>query len=137
MRASEVREAIITAVAGSTSDSKAGAGDQLRVLRTAREPETVQDRVFMVRLMSLSKDNTNTCDAHGAVYQIAVYYAPHPDVDDRIAADSERMHDPLWALSTIAADVMECQPGDVFVEEAEGRVVARRDVAVIYRRSFT
>lgn len=134
MRASEVRAAIITAIEGEALDTKAGPGDRIRVLRQAREPDQVTERVAMVRLLALGRDDANTCDAHWCVYQVSIYYAPSPDIDDRVAADAERLHDPLWSLQTIEADVMESQPGDVTIEEDVGRIASRRDVRVIYRR---
>lgn len=134
MRLSEVRDAIITRITTTALDTKAGGGDKLTILRAAREPEQVTERCAMVRLLSTGRDDTNVCDAHFAVYQVVVFYKPSPDIDDRIAADSERLHDPLWTLPQIAADVLDSAPGDVFVEEAEGRIAARRDVRVIYRR---
>lgn len=137
MRCSSVRAAIGTAVSTATADRKPGAGAGLRMLKDAVEPDSAQEGVFMVRLMSWGRDDTNTCDAFWVVYQLVRFYTPSDDVDDRIASDSERIHDPLWSLSTIAADVLECQPGDVFVEEALGRITARQDVRTIYRRSYS
>lgn len=134
MRLSAVRAAIIAAIKAPTLDSKSGAGDKLKVLTTAREPEQVTERCAMVRLLSMGRDDTNVCDAHYGAYQVVVFYAPSPDIDDRIAADMERLHDPLWSLHTIAADVLDSVPGEVFIEESEGRIAARRDVRVIYRR---
>lgn len=133
MRLSAVRAAIITRHETTSLDTKAGPGDKLKVLRTAREPQTVTERCAMVRLISTGRDSTNTCDAHVGVYQCAIFYAPSPDIDDRISADAERMHDPLWTLHEVEADIIEVQVGDVFVEESEGRIAARRDVRVIYR----
>lgn len=134
MRASEVRAAIITAIEAEALDTKAGPGDRIRVLRQAREPDQVTERVAMVRLLGLGRDDANTCDAHWCVYQVSIYYAPSPDIDDRVAADAERLHDPLWSLQTIDADVMVSEPGDVTIEEDAGRIASRRDVRVIYRR---
>lgn len=134
MRLSAVRAAIITRLKETVLDGKAGAGDRMKVLLQAQEPDTVADRTSMVRLISTGRDSTNTCDAHRARYQVVSFYAPNPDIDDRIAADAERLHDPLWRLSELEPDIQEVSLGDVFVEEAEGRIAARRDVDVIYRR---
>jgi hypothetical protein len=135
MRASAVRAAIITAIEGEALDSKVGPGDKIKVLRQAREPESVTERIAMVRLLSLGRDDANTCDAHHATYQVSIFYAPSPDIDDRVASDAERLHDPLWSLHDINADVMVSEPGDVSIEEDVGRIVSRRDVRVIYRRN--
>lgn len=135
MRASAVRTAIINALEGQTLDTKARAGDELRVLRTAREPESVTERCAMVRLIQgPDKDDANTCDAFEVVYQVSVFYAPSDDIDDRIAADAEQLYVPIWNLHTDASgDVLEAAPGPLAVEENAGLVVARRDVRVLYR----
>lgn len=134
MRLSAVRAAIITRLESTPLDTKAGPGDAVKVLRSAREPQNVTERCAMVRLIQTGRDTTNTCDAHRARYQVAIYYQPSPDIDDRIAADAERHHDPLWTLHELESDVLEVQVGDAYVEESEGRIAARRDVDVIYRR---
>jgi len=134
MRLRAVRAAIIQALESTTLDTKSGGGDKLVVLKTAREPERVTERTAMVRLLSCGRDDTNTCDAHFAVYQVSEFFSPSDDIDDRIADDQERQHDPLWTLQTIAPDILSSEPGDVFVQEDQGRIVARRDIRVIYRR---
>lgn len=134
MRASAVRAAIINALEGATLDTKARAGDVLRVLRTAREPESVTERVAMVRLIQgPDKDESNTCDAFAVTYQVSVFYAPSDDIDDRIAADAEQLYAPIWNLHTTASDVLDTMPGPLAVEENAGLVVARRDVRVLFR----
>lgn len=136
MRCKLARAAIGTAVETATADRKPGAGTGLRMLDDAIEPSEAQEGVFLVRLMSWGRDTANSCDAFWVVYQLVRYYAPSPNVDDRIADDSERIHDPLWRLADLQADIIESQPGDVFIEESPGRFAARQDVRIIYRRSF-
>lgn len=135
MRASAVRDAIIDAIEAATLDTKARGSDVIRVLRHAREPESVAERVAMVRLIGLpTKDDANTCDAFTVTYQVSVFYAPSDDIDDRIASDAERLFAPVWNLHThVSGDIIEVSPGDGVVEENAGLVVARRDVRVLYR----
>lgn len=134
MLLSAVRAAIITRIESTSLPRKSGPGDKGKVLRSAREPDIVQDRTFMVRLLSMGRDETNTCDAHFGTYQVTEFFAPSPDVEDRIADDSEVLHDPLETLHRLEPDVLAVTVGDVFVEEDQGRIAARRDVRVIYRR---
>lgn len=135
MRASAVRDAIIDAIEAATLDTKARSGDVIRVLRTAREPESVAERVAMVRLIQgPDKDEANTCDAFSVTYQVSIFYAPSDDIDDRIAADSERLYLPLWRLHTDASgDILDATLGPLAVEENAGLVVARRDVQILFR----
>lgn len=134
MRASAVRSEIIDAIEAETLDTKARAGDVVRVLRTAREPESVTERCAMVRLIQgPDRSDTNTCDAWAVTYQVSVFYAPSDDIDDRIAQDAERLAIPLESLHTAHSDVMTSDVGPLAVEENGGLVVARRDVRVLYR----
>lgn len=135
MRASAVRTAIIDAIEAEPLDHKARAGDVIRVLRSAREPESVTERTAMVRLLSgPDKTEHNTCDAFEVVYQVSLFYAPSADIDDRIAADGERLYQPLFNLHTDASgDIMNAQPGPQTISEDAGLVVSRRDVAVLFR----
>lgn len=135
MRASAVRDAIIDAIEAATLDTKARGSDVIRVLRHAREPESVAERVAMVRLIQgPDKDEANTCDAFSVTYQVSIFYAPSDDIDDRIAADSERLYLPLWRLHTNASgDIIDATLGPLAVEENAGLVVARRDVQILFR----
>ena len=135
MRASAVRDAIIDAIEAATLDTKARGSDVIRVLRHAREPESVAERVAMVRLIQgPDKDEANTCDAFSVTYQVSIFYAPSDDIDDRIAADSERLYLPLWRLHTNASgDILDATLGPLAVEENAGLVVARRDVQILFR----
>ena len=136
MRASAVRAAIIAAVLAATSDSKAGAADKLRCYKGAVEPDATQDRVFTVRLIAgPMKDDSNTCDAFVATYQVSVFHAAAGDIDDRIAAENERIERALRSSALIAdeADIMDAQLGNPSVEESASQLVSRRDVTVLYR----
>lgn len=135
MRASAVRDAIIDTIEAATLDTKARGSDVIRVLRHAREPESVAERVAMVRLIQgPDKDEANTCDAFSVTYQVSIFYAPSDDIDDRIAADSERLYLPLWRLHTDASgDILDATLGPLAVEENAGLVVARRDVQILFR----
>lgn len=134
MRASAVRDAIIDAIEAATLDTKARSGDVIRVLRTAREPESVAERVAMVRLIAgPDKSAHNTCDAFEVTYQVSIFYSPSDDIEDRIASDVERLYASLYNLHTAAADILDCRPGVLSVSEDVGVVASRRDVTVLFR----
>ena len=134
MRASAVRDAIIDVIEAAALDTKARAGDVIRVLRTAREPEAVTERCAMVRLISgPDKSAHNTCDAFEVTYQVSIFYQPSDDIEDRIASDVERLYADLYSLHTANSDILDCRPGTLAVSEDVGMVAARRDVWVLYR----
>ena len=138
MRLSAVRAAIIARLESTALDTKAGPGDKPKVNRAARAGQAMPGRRPQVQLISCGRDSTNTCDAHRARYQIVIPYQQVRHArqigHDRIAADAERHHDPLWTLHEVEADILEVQVGDVFVESNDVSIAARRDVDVIYRR---
>lgn len=135
MRAASVRAAIISAIEGCELDTKASRRDVFAVLSAAREPEQVRERVAMVRLLSgPDKTDSNTCDAFVVTYQIVRYYAPSDDIEDRMAADTERLYLALSAARLIAAepDIMDVTLGPTSVDEG-ALIAARQDVTVLFR----
>ena len=136
MRASAVRAAIIAALEEAVLDTKAGRGDVFNVLRTAREPDAVSERVAQVRLLSgPDKSDHNTCDLFVVTYQVSRYYSPSGDIEDRIAADNERLYLPLAASALIARepDIMDASASGTTVDENAGLIAARQDVTILFR----
>ncbi len=132
-RASDVRQAVIDAIEGATVDTKASSTDVFRVLRQTREPTSVQERVFMVRLIQgPDKTEENTCDAFVVTYQVVGFYSTSKDVEDRIASDNERLYHPLWNL-TSTTGIENSTVGPTYIEEGDNMIAARRDVAILYR----
>ena len=134
MRASAVRTAIIDAVLATARDYQARADDAFAVLRTPQEPESVRSRTVMVKLLSgPTKSDVNTCDLFDVTYQLALFYPAGPDSEDRVAADLEQLYRPLWNLHRTYADMESSEPGPPSLDEGNGMLVARIDVAISYR----
>lgn len=131
MLASEVRDAAIAQILAVTLDSKVGPGDRFNIYRGAKEPEQAPERTAMVKLLSTGRDPTNTC-ARFVLHQVVVFYAPSPDIDDRIADDNLRLDDALWTLHTADADITAVEVSDSTVSDGDTLMATRRDVRVVY-----
>ena len=138
MRAAEVREAIAKAIIETTSEGKASARDGFVWLRQAQEPDSVNARAFMVRLLQApSKSELDTCDLFEVVYQIAMFYPATKDIEDRVAADMEIIYRPLWNLHRGYAGLESTEPSPPVIDEANGLIVARVDMRCLYRLDST
>lgn len=135
MRASEVRAAIVTAIEAITPDGQAGGRDALKhVDMQGREVHGAPDRLFRVAMARIPRRaDLATMDAFISEHTIEVFYTAAPGVDDRVAGDCERIVDALLTLHSTASDIMrvDIEPGSV--AEDDSLVVARIDVATLYR----
>ena len=135
MRASEVRAAIVTAIEAITPDGQAGGRDALKhVDMQGREVHGAPDRRFRVAMARIPRRaDLATMDAFISENTIEVFYTAAPGVDDRVAGDCERIVDALLTLHATASDIMrvDIEPGSV--AEDDSLVVARIDVATLYR----
>lgn len=136
MRASAVRAAIFDAHTEATLDTKAGAGDGFVALKTPQEPASVSGRTVQVQLVAgPDKANENSDDTYWVTYRVSRFYEPSDDIEDRIASDNERLELPLSDASMIAreADIQTLTRGATSVAEGLAMIVARQDLAVLFR----
>ena len=138
MRASDVRRAIAKAVLGATSEGKASPRDAYVWLQQAQEPDSVNSRAFMVRLLNgPTKSELDTCDLFDVTYQVAIFYPAAKDVEDRVAGDLEQLYRPLWNLHRDYEDLESTEPSAPVIDEANGLIVARIDMRCLYRLDST
>ena len=95
-----------------------------------RAPERLS-RVAMARIPRRAE--LATPDAYISEHTIEVFYTAAPGVDDRVAGDCERIVDALITLHSTASDIMRVDVEPGAVSEDDSLVVARIDVATLYR----
>jgi hypothetical protein len=136
MRASEIRALIISTIEACTLDYKAAGADKFNVYRRALEPESVQSRTAMVKLLSPpTKDESNTCDLFTVTFQIIRFYPAGDTTEDRAADDTERLYAPLWRLHEQDADLESSELGAPSIEDVESMLIVRQDITCLYRLS--
>lgn len=133
-RAKTIRANIISAIEAATLDTRVGVFDRFKHLALARRPESARERSFRCNLSSSpARDTLQTQDAYVVEYQVEIYYALAPDIEERVADDFERF---WWALETLQsrnASINICEPNAFGIEETPSMYVARLTVVVRYR----
>lgn len=110
-RASTIRAGIVTAIRAAVPDSRAHAEDKFRFLDAgAMDFDAMPDRTFVLQLASQpERTNVNVCDTWRCEFRLIFFYAAsQAGVEDRIAADAERIYGPVERLHETVAGVMRC-----------------------------
>jgi hypothetical protein len=136
MRASEIRALIISTIEASVLDYKSAGADKFNVYRRAQEPESVQSRTVMVKLLTPpTKDEVDTCDLFTVTYQIVRFYPASDTTEDRVSDDTERLYTPLWRLHEQAEDLQNSELGAPSMEDVDSMLIVRQDITCLYRLS--
>jgi hypothetical protein len=108
-RATTIRAALATAIKAATPDNRATAQDVFRELDVGSVPmQSAPDRVFQIRLAAQpQRTEVNNCDTWVVEFELRVFYnGSQTGVDDRIAADTERIWGRIERLFETVAGVM-------------------------------
>lgn len=134
MRCSAVRTAIETAIEAITPDVPAHLPFRLLDAR-GREVGQVTERVFTVELGAVPRRDVAmmSTDAWVANYDLVVYYAPGNDVEDRMAADFERIETELLSLHEQDDDIYVSLVNPGVVQRLDGVLAASVNVDITYR----
>lgn len=136
-RASTIRRAIATAIEGAMPDVRAHADDRFRHLDAGSiDPDSAPDRVFTVTLAAQpARIEINNCDTFRVEYTVTFFYAAmQAGVEDRIAADAERIYAKVERLFESVAGVMRVDVSPVGLTEASpSSVTSAFSIVVIYK----
>lgn len=136
-RAATIRRAIATAIEGATPDARAHVDDRFRHLDAGSiDPDSAPDRVFTLTLAAQpQRIELNNCDTFRVEYTVTFFYAAmQAGVEDRIAADAERIHAKVERLFETTPGVMRVDVAPVGLTEASpSAVTSAFSVIVIYK----
>ena len=137
MRASEVRYAIVTRLTATTLDDKARGRDKFVEIRNGtRDIPSAPDRHFLLVLTGQPARHENqTCDWYTVAYRLRVFYAEtQPGIEDRMAADAERLYARLERLHEVDADIFQADIVPAGVGSADINLVASEwDLTITFR----
>jgi len=108
-RATTIRAAITTAIKAATPDNRATAQDVFRELDVGAVPmQSAPDRTFQLRLVAQpQRTEVNNCDTWIVEYELRLFYnGSQTGVDDRMAADAERVWGRIERLHETVAGVL-------------------------------
>lgn len=136
MRCSTVRSVIVAAVQGATVDNKAGHRDVFRHIDNGmRIRETGISRTFHVGMVSPPRraESFTTTDLYTVLYELQIYYADSPAIEDRIGLDCERINRALdqVAVENVELATIDIEPGSV--SEFEGHIICAFTISCRYR----
>lgn len=137
MRASEVRAALATIILAATLDERAGSADRMVQLETPDDPPSARERSFrLVLARQPVRDELTTFDSWVVEYTLAIFYPWSKEIEDRIAADTERLEIALSDAALIALDSeftsLDIAPSGV--EPAPQMLIARWSLVAKYRQ---
>ena len=136
MRFSTVRAKIVAGIEGVTVDNKASHRDVFRHIDNGmRARETGLSRTFHVGMASPPRRSEafTTTDLYAALFEVQIYYADSPAIEDRIGLDLERVHRALDQLAVETADLatIDIEPGTV--GEFDGHILVSFTISCRYR----
>jgi hypothetical protein len=136
-RASTIRAGLQTAIAAALPDTRAHVEDRFRFLDAgAVEFEQMPDRTFVLQLASQpERTNVNVCDTWRCEFRLIFFYAAsQAGVEDRIAADAERIFGPCERLHETVTGVMRCDISPAgLVPAGENCIMSAWSVIVQYQ----
>ena len=136
MRCSTVRAKIIDAIEGATIDNKAGHRDVFRHIDNGmRIRETGISRTFHVGMVSPPRraQAFTTTDLYSVLFEVQVYYADSPAIEDRIGLDCERVHRALDQIAVENADLATIDIEAGAIAEFEGHITCAFTISCNYR----
>ena len=136
MRCSTVRSKIVAAIQGAAVDNKAGHRDVFRHIDNGmRIRETGISRTFHVGIVSPPRraETFTTTDLYAALFEVQIYYADSPAIEDRIGLDSERINRALDQLAVENVDLATIDIEAGTVAEFEGHITCAFTISCRYR----
>ena len=139
MRASAIRAAIastIEAIVLPTAENPSGPRGKFRAIKDGRKDlRGAQDRRISVRLASPpvpSREQFPT-DSFKATWEIYIFYADTPSVDDKMANDSERIGVALEVLPGAYEDIHKVSPITSSIVDGDGLTINVLTIETRYR----
>ena len=137
MRAVDVRDAIVEAVAGIVPDEKAHAGDRFRQAPPSLDYPP-QDRVFILTRTAPQAPAELLlagADPYDITFDLGVTYLPTPKIQDRVLNDGDLIVDAIKLLESQYAQILNTEVrGASDFEDQSGNRLCTWSIRVIYDR---